>query len=93
MLRQSTGEPDPFRVRYRDDIRVLVSLVVTNAESKAEANKEIPTYATRIPANDRAKFMEVVETELLGLHEGNFARYKIRPSEFAAWKAVWEARH
>ena len=93
VMRQSMGEPDPFRVRYRDDIRVLVSLVVTNVESKAEANKEITTYATRIPANDRAKFMEVVETELLGLHEGNFARYKIRPSEFAAWKAVWEGRH
>jgi hypothetical protein len=92
-MRQSMGEPDPFRVRYRDDIRVLISLIVTNAESKAEANKEITTYATRIPANDRAKFIEVVETELLGLHEGNFARYKIRPSEFAAWKAVWEARH
>ena len=92
-MRQSTGEPDPFRVRYREDIRALVSLVVTNAESKAEANKEITTYATRIAANDRAKFVEVVETELLGLHEGNFARYKIRPSEFAAWKAVWEGKH
>jgi hypothetical protein len=32
-----------------------------------------------------------VEAELASLHEGNFARYQIRPSEFAAWRRVWEA--
>jgi hypothetical protein len=30
-----------------------------------------------------------VETELLSIHEGNFARYQITPSEFEAWQAVW----
>lgn len=34
---------------------------------------------------DRERFREIVESGLLGLHEGNFARYRIRPSEFAAW--------
>jgi len=24
-------------------------------------------------------------------YEGNFARYRIRPSEFESWKAVWSA--
>jgi hypothetical protein len=41
---------------------------------------------------DRQHFAEIVEAELIGLHEGNFARYRIRPSEFAAWRQVWEAR-
>lgn len=88
-IRQSLGDPDPFRLRYRDDIRTLVMLIVTNAESPAEANQQITTFATRLPEADRVKFIEVVETELLGLHEGNFARYRIRPSEFAGWKANW----
>jgi hypothetical protein len=88
-IRQSLGEPDPFRLRYRDDIRVIITLIVVNAESQAEAGQEITTFAARLPEADRAKFIEVVETELLGLHEGNFARYRIRPSEFAAWKANW----
>jgi hypothetical protein len=35
---------------------------------------------------------EVAETELLGLHEGNFARYAIRPAEFAAWQEAWNPR-
>lgn len=38
---------------------------------------------------DREQFVEVAETELLGLHEGNFARYQIRPSKFAVWREVW----
>ena len=27
------------------------------------------------------KFVEIIESELLSLHEGNCARYNIRPSE------------
>ena len=36
-----------------------------------------------------AGFREIVERDLMGMHEGNFARYWIRPSEFTAWQAVW----
>lgn len=42
-----------------------------------------------IPDADREQFVEVAKTELLGLHEGNFARYQIRPSEFAVWLEAW----
>jgi hypothetical protein len=31
----------------------------------------------------------MAETELTSLHEGNFARYRLRPAEFAAWKKTW----
>jgi hypothetical protein len=26
----------------------------------------------------------------VSLHEGNFARYQIRPGEFEAWQQVWK---
>jgi hypothetical protein len=42
-----------------------------------------------IEPEDRERFRETVEDELLGLHEGNFARYQLRPSEFTAWRDVW----
>jgi len=32
------------------------------------------------------------ENELLNLHEGNFARYQIRPGEFAEWQTIWLPR-
>jgi len=28
----------------------------------------------------------VVETELMSLHDGNIARYRLRPSEYQAWR-------
>jgi hypothetical protein len=38
---------------------------------------------------DRRRFAEMTETELTSLHEGNFARYRLRPPEFAAWQKLW----
>jgi Fic family protein len=91
-IRQSLGEPDSFRIRYRDDIRALVGDIITQALSQQAAQERIVAYASQVPAGDREKFIEVVETELLSLHDGNFARYRIRPSQFAVWKAVWEGK-
>jgi hypothetical protein len=38
---------------------------------------------------ERERFPVIAETELLALHEGNFARYQIRPSKFAVWQKAW----
>ena len=42
-----------------------------------------------VNAPDRARFVEVAETEAMSLHEGNISRYRLRPSEYDAWRAVW----
>lgn len=42
-----------------------------------------------IDTSDRERFREIAENELLSLHEGNFARYQLRPAEFARWRAAW----
>lgn len=89
-LRQSLGEPDAFRIKYREDIRALVTEIVSNAMPPEDAGRLIGNKAAALPDNDQSKFIETVDTELLSLHDGNFARYWIRPSEFAKWKNVWE---
>jgi hypothetical protein len=38
---------------------------------------------------ERERFRDTAESELVSLHEGNFARYQIRPSEFESWNDVW----
>lgn len=92
-VRQSLGEPDPFRLRYRDALRTVVAEVVRERMDRRTAAAHVETWATtNIEASDRSWFREVAETELLGLHEGNFARYAIRPGEFAAWQTVWNPR-
>lgn len=89
-VRQSLGEPDPFRLKYRDALREVVGAVVRGAMARPAAADHIRTRAQDIAEpTDRDQFIEVAETELLGLHEGNFARYQIRPSEFATWRAIW----
>jgi hypothetical protein len=30
-----------------------------------------------------------VETEIMSLHEGNIARYRLRPAEYRAWRESW----
>jgi hypothetical protein len=57
-------------------------------DQKAAADA-IAVKALALPKADQARFIEMVETELLALHEGNFARYRIRPSTFAAWQKAW----
>lgn len=89
-VRQSLGEPDPFRLRYRERLRDIVRDVVCGPMGRKTARAHLAATARgNIPAADQEQFVEVAETELLGLHEGNFARYQVRPSEFTAWRLVW----
>lgn len=83
-------EPDPFRIRYRNDIRSLIIEIVANAIPPEEAGKLIARKAATQPGIYQGKFIETVDTELLSLHEGNFATYYVRPAEFKNWQAVWK---
>jgi len=92
-VRQSLGEPDPFRLRYREPLREVVARVVRERLDQKQASRFIDEWSqAHIPSPDRLRFVEVAENELIALHEGNFARYKLRPSEFDAWKTVWERK-
>jgi len=89
-VRQSLGEPDPFRFKHRAGLRQIVSEIVRAQMDKKSALARIAEWAQEnVEPHEREKFREVAENELLGLHEGNFARYQIRPSEFKAWRNVW----
>ena len=88
--RQSLGEPDLFRVRYRNEIRDLIKEIIVNAMSKDSAARFIQERKVQLPSEDQAKFTNTVESELLNLHVGNFARYYISPSEFRKWQDVWQ---
>ncbi|RYD35491.1 MAG: Fic family protein, partial [Verrucomicrobiaceae bacterium] len=89
-VRQSLGDPDPFRLRHRALIGEMVRAVVHDQLDKRNATKRIRTDAgNAVTENDAAKLIEVVETELENLREGNIARYRLRPSEFERWHATW----
>jgi hypothetical protein len=93
-VRQSLGEPDPFRFRHRAALRQIVGEVVRAKMDKKAAAAFITAWVEKngIPETEREKFRDMAESDLVSLHEGNFARYQIRPSEFAAWQEVWGGR-
>lgn len=88
--RQTLGEPDLFRMKYRQAIRKMVTEVISATMDKKAASDFIRNNLPETPAADQTKLIEYIETELLSLHEGNFARYYITPSEFGRWKEVWD---
>lgn len=89
-VRQSLGNPDPFRIRYRQPIMQTVGEVVHGRMAKQAAARWIQECAKQHakPA-DQSRFVEVAETELMNLHEGNISRYRLRPSDFFAWRETW----
>lgn len=91
-VRQSLGEPDPFRLKHRDALRTVVTETVRGGMDRKGAAAHILSWTNaHIDAADRERFREIAESELLSLHEGNFARYRIRPAEFGAWQEAWKS--
>jgi len=89
-VRQSLGEPDAFRMQYRTQLRDLVGGVVREGLNKKQAIAHLVQWTEKnVQKQDREQFRDAAEGELLGLHEGNFARYRIRSSEFEAWQRIW----
>jgi fido (protein-threonine AMPylation protein) len=89
-VRQTLGEPDMFREKYRTSIGAMVADVVRTLKTKSQAARWIAAQVDGLaPTVDRPRLIEIVETELIGLHEGNIARYRLRPSEYHAWRAGW----
>jgi hypothetical protein len=91
-IRQTLGEPDPFRLRYRQFLRDVIAEVVRGGLNKTAAIRYIRGYVeSNVPDDEHKRFIEVAEIELMALHEGNIARYRLRPSEFRAWQDVWRS--
>lgn len=90
ITKKELGEPDPFRMRYRNAISENVVSVVRSCMDKAAAIAFIREYARlSIPLEDQEHFVESVERDIMSLHEGNIARHRIRDVEYEAWKKTW----
>ena len=85
-VRQSTAEPDPFRLRYRESLIEAVARVVR--APTAHPDVTLRDYAARrIPEPDREAFVDLAIMEIARLHAGTIARFRLRPSEYELWKS------
>ena len=83
-VRDSLPEPDPFRLQYRTALTEVVGEAVRR---RLPVKLDVLADLSRplVPVEDLGRFTQLALTELNGLHEGNIARFRVRPSEFRQW--------
>jgi hypothetical protein len=90
-VRESLGLPDEFRLKYRPQIKAAVAYIIQNGIPGKDVHDRIAVWAGHvgaIAAQDQARFIAVVESEILGLKEWNVARYPVTPDQYKAWLAA-----
>ena len=80
------GVPDPLRIRYREALIQVVQEIVRGI--KAPSDQYLLQLANElVPERDREGFRKMAMEALRQLHEGNIVRYRLKLSEFRAWKS------
>ena len=83
-VRDSLPEPDPFRLKYRDALIQFIGETVRSGLDPTGPEAHV-LVGKLIPAPDREQFLSLAVAELGRLHEGNIARFRLRPGEFRKW--------
>lgn len=89
-LQQSMGEPNLFKIKYRTVIQNIIQTIILK---KITGDRVVATIndlisALNLTELDSNQLFQIIETEIISLHDGNIARFKIRPSEFQEWKKL-----
>ena len=86
-IQQGLAEPDPLRLAWRDFIKQTLREVITQPQLDPLSCIE-RLVAAQVPAPAQPNVQALIVEELRRLHEGVLARYGLRPSDYAAWKAL-----
>ncbi len=85
-ITKSMGVPDPLRIRYRDALIQVVQAIVRGIKAPSD-QKILQLAEDLVPGHDRESFIKMAMETLSQLHEGNIVRYRLKLSEFRAWKS------
>jgi hypothetical protein len=81
------AEPDPLRIRYRETLILVVQAIVRNRK-KPSAQNIIRLADELVPEKDLEAFVKMVLEALQHVHEGSVARFRLKLSDFQAWKPI-----
>lgn len=85
VIRDALPQPDPVRLRNRDQLFEIVNTIVRDDLPITE--EAVRALATPIAnADDLEQLIAMAISELHNLHDGNLARFGLRPSELARWR-------
>jgi len=87
-IQQAMGEPNVFKLKYRAEIQDIIRTIILE---KVAGNQTVAKIRQLIAALhysdlDSTQLQQLIETEIINLHDGNIARFKIKPGEFEQWK-------
>lgn len=87
-VQQAMGEPNLFKLKYRDAIQQVIHTIIFDVVTGSSVVSTIKKLikSLNLPEQDAAPLFNVIEDEIAGLHDGNYARFRIRPGEFEKWK-------
>lgn len=85
VVRDSVAQPDPLRLRYRNELAAVVREIVLRLEPPREDLVRGLAATRQIPAADIDGFTERAISLLNALNEGSAGRYSLRPSDFRTW--------
>lgn len=85
-VKDAVVPPDPLRLRYRSQLHEVVRAIIAAGDPPALAAIRRHAEALAIDPRHQAHFHEMVLEALVDLNEGSAVRYRVRPSEWAAWK-------
>lgn len=84
-VRDSLPEPDPFRLAHRQAFIDVIGNIVRSG-LRPTARQVARLAAPDLSGDDLKRFTQIVLQEIEGLHEGNIARFRLRPSELRSWR-------
>jgi hypothetical protein len=87
VIRESMGQPDPIRLRYRSELNSVVESVVRGLEPPRADVVRARMEGLRIADEDKEVFTDRALELLLNLHAGSAGRHQLKPGEFAQWEA------
>lgn len=89
-IQQSMGEPNLLKLKYRTTIHDIIQTIILKPVPGNQVVAEINVLLERVkaPTQEKIELFKIIETEIASLHDGNIARFKVRPSQFQAWKKL-----
>ncbi len=86
------AEPNPLRIRYREALILVVQAIVRNRKMPSAQNV-LHLADELVPENDQEVFVKMVLEALQRIHEGSVARFRLKLSDFQAWKPIRDQQH
>src|SRR5258706_2508515 len=82
---QNVAAPDPIRLRNREALSTVIAEIVRAGEppTRQQVRRKARTL---VHEADRDRFVEIALQELANLHEGNVSRFRLKLSEYKAWR-------